>query len=100
MEPQDAETEKKVRQGVRGDTTTSVLPEAYELLEEDPDATSTPSRKDPPATNEELVDMAKGSDEVSLIKNSPEFSAHRNQKLDMEARSPIKLNPDLASRKG
>ena len=67
MEP----TEKKVRQGVWGDTTTTVLPEAYELLEEDPEADSTPGRLDPQPTNEELVDKAKASDEISLIMTSP-----------------------------
>ena len=73
MEPTTEEAEQKVRQGVWGDTTTTVLPEAYELLEEDPDAVSTPGRLDPQPTNEDLVDKAKASDEVSLIKNSPEF---------------------------
>ena len=37
MEPTTQEAEEKVRQGVWGDTTTTVLPEAYELLEEDPE---------------------------------------------------------------
>ena len=91
MEPTTEEAEQKVRQGVWGDTTTTVLPEAYELLEEDPDAVSTPGRLDPQPTNEDLVDKAKASDEVSLIKNSPEFCNLRTQKLDLEAKSPIKL---------
>ena len=91
MEPTTEEAVEKVRQGVSGDTTTTVLPEAYELLEEDPDAVSTPGRSDPQPTNEELVDKAKASDEVSLIKNSPEFCNLRTQKLDLEANSPIKL---------
>ena len=73
MEPTTEEAEQ-VRQGVWGDTTTTVLPEAYELLEEDPDA---------------VVDKAKASDEVSIIKNSPEFCNLRTQKLDLEAKSPI-----------
>ena len=89
MEPTTEEAEQKVRQGVWGDTTTTVLPEAYELLEEDPDAVSTPGRLDPQPTNEELVDKAKASDEVSIIKNSPEFCNLRTQKLDLEAKSPI-----------
>ena len=42
MEPTTEEAEQKVRQGVWGDTTTTVLPEAYELLEEDLEADSTP----------------------------------------------------------
>ena len=68
-----------------------MLPEAYELLEEDPEADSTPGRLEPQPTNEELVDKAKASDEVSLIKNSAEFCSYRDQKLDLEAKSPIKL---------
>ena len=36
MEPTTEEAEKKVRQGVWGDTTTTLLPDALELLEEDP----------------------------------------------------------------
>ena len=91
MEPTAEEAKKKVRQGVWGDTTATVLPEAYELLEEDPEADSTPGRLDPHPTNEELVDKAKASDEVSLIKNSVEFCSYRGQKLDLEAKSPIKL---------
>ena len=42
MEPTTEEAEKKVRQGVWGDTTTTVLPEAYELLEEDIDRCGMP----------------------------------------------------------
>ena len=91
MEPTAEEAKKKVRQGVWGDTTTTVLPEAYELLEEDPEADSTPGRLDPQPTNEELVVQAKASDEVSLIKKSVEFCSYRDQKLDLEAKSPIKL---------
>ena len=91
MEPTTEEAEKKVRQGVWGDTTTTVLSEAYEVLEEDPEADSTLGRLDPQPTNEELVDKAKASDEVSLIKNSAEFCSYRDQKLDLEAKSPIKL---------
>ena len=36
MEPTTEEAEIKVRQGVWGDTTTTLLPDAFELLEEDP----------------------------------------------------------------
>ena len=91
MEPTTEEAEQKVRQGIWGDTTTTVLPEADELLEEEPMADSTLGRLDPQPTNEELVDKAKASDEVTLIENSPEFCSHRSQKLDLEAKSPIKL---------
>ena len=35
MEPTTEEAEQKVRQGVWGDTTTTLLPDAFELLEED-----------------------------------------------------------------
>ena len=66
MEPTTQEAEEKVRQGVWGDTTTTVLPEAYELLEEDPEADSTPGRVDPQPTNEELVDKVKAYDEVFI----------------------------------
>ena len=55
MEPTTEEAEKKVRQGVWGDTTTTLLPDAFELLEEDPEADSTPGRLDPQPTNEELL---------------------------------------------
>ena len=61
--------------GPRGDTTTTVLPEAYELLEEDPEADSTSGRLDPQPTNEELVDKVKASDEVYLIKRSGKESS-------------------------
>ena len=91
MEPTTEEAEQKVRQGVWGDTTTTVLPEAYELLEEEPMADSTPGRLDPQPTNEELVDRVKASDEATLIENSPEFCSRRSQKLDLETKSPIKL---------
>ena len=43
-----------------------MLPEAYELLEEDPEADSTPGRVDPQPTNEELVDKVKTYDEVYI----------------------------------
>ena len=45
MEPTTEEAEEKVRQGVWGDTTTTLLPDAFELLEEDPLADSTPGRR-------------------------------------------------------
>ena len=90
MEPTNEETARKVRQGVWGDKTTTVLPEACELLEEDPDAISTPGRLDPQPTNEEILDMAKASDEVSPSSRTVQ-SFLRSQKLDMEALSPIKL---------
>ena len=60
-EPTIEETAKKVRQGVWGDTTATVLPETYELSKKNPDAMSTPERLDPQPTNEELVDRAKAS---------------------------------------
>ena len=91
MEPTTEEVEKKVRQGVWGDRTTTVLPEAYELLEEDPEAESIPGRLDPQPTNEELVDKAKASDEAFVIRASREFRHYREGKLEKEARSPIKL---------
>ena len=37
------------------------------------------------------MDKAKASDEVSLIKNSAEFCSFQDHKLDLEAKSPIKL---------
>ena len=80
MEPTTEEAEKKVRQGVWGDTTTTVLPEAYELLEEDPEAESTPGRLDPQPTNEELVDKAKASDEAFVIRASQEFLSFQRRK--------------------
>ena len=61
MEPTTEEAEEKVRQGVWGDTTTTLLPDAFELLEKDPLADSTPGRLDSQPTNEELVDKAKES---------------------------------------
>ena len=88
-EESTGKAKKKVRQGVWGDTTTTVLPKAYELLEEDPEADCIPGRLDLQPTNEELVDKAKASHEVSLIKNSVEFCSYRDQKLDLEAKSPI-----------
>ena len=91
MEPTTQEAEEKVRQGVWGDTTTTVLPEAYELLEEDPEADSTPGRLDPQPTNEELVDKVKAYDEVYFIKRSKEYRHYREGKLDLEATSPIRL---------
>ena len=80
MEPTTQEAEEKVRQGVWGDTTTTVLPEAYELLEEDPEADSTPGRVDPQPTNEELVDKVKTYDEVYFIKRSKEYRHLREGK--------------------
>ena len=91
MEPTTQEAEEKVRQGVWGDTTTTVLPEAYELLEEDPEADSTPGRVDPQPTNEELVDKVKAYDEVYFIKRSKEYRHLREGKLGLEATSPIRL---------
>ena len=72
MEPTTEEAEKKVRQGVWGDMTTTLLPDAFELLEEDPEADSTPGRLDPQPTNEELVDKAKDSGESFVIRSSRE----------------------------
>ena len=86
MEPTKEEAEQKVFAKEFGATRPRLLPEAYELLEEDPDAISTPV--DPQPTNEELMDKAKASDENSLITNSPEFCSHRNEKLDLEAKRP------------
>ena len=91
MEPTTEEAEKKVCQGVWGDTTTTLLPDAFELLEEDPEADSTPGRLDPQPTNEELVDKAKESDESFAIKTSREFRQYREGKLDQESGSPIRL---------
>ena len=91
MEPATEETQEKVRQGVWGETTTTVLPEAYELLEEDPMADSTPGRLDPQPTNEELVDKAKASGEVFDVRKSRESRQHREGKLEQEACSPVKL---------
>ena len=67
MEPTTRKAEQKVRQGVWGDTTTTLLPDAFELLGEDPEADSTPGRLDPQPTNEELVDKAKDSGESFVI---------------------------------
>ena len=91
MEPTTEEAEKKVRQGVWGDTTTTLLPDAFELLEEDPEADSTPGRLDPQPTNEELVDKAKDSGESFVIRKSREFHQYREGKLDQELCSPIRL---------
>ena len=81
MEPTTQEAEEKVRQGVWGDTVTTELPEAYELVEEDPEADSTSGRLDPQPTNEELADKVKASDEVYLIKRSKEYRHYREGKL-------------------
>ena len=89
MEPTTLEAEKKVRQGVWGDTTTTLLPDAFELLEEDPEADSTPGRLDPQPTNEELVDKAKDSGESFVIRKSREFRQYREGKLDQELCSPL-----------
>ena len=86
MEPTTEEAEEKVRQGVWGDTTTTLLPDAFELLEKDPEADSTP-----PPTNEKLVDKAKDSSESFVIRSSREFRQYREGKLDQELSSPIKL---------
>ena len=67
------------------------MPDAFELLEEDPEADSTPGRLDPQPTNEELVDKAKDSGESFVIRSSREFRQYREGKLDQEACSPIKL---------
>ena len=91
MEPTTEEAEEKVRQGVWGDTTTTLLPDAFELLEEDPSADSTPGRLDPQPTNEELVDKAKESDESFTIRRSRDFLDDREGKLDQESGSPIRL---------
>ena len=91
MEPTTEEAEKKVRQGVWGDTTTTLLPDAFELLEEDPEADSTPGRLDPQPTNEELVDKAKDSSESFAIRKSREFRQYREGKLDQESCPPIRL---------
>ena len=90
MEPTTEEAEKKVRQGVWGDTTTTLVPDAFELLE-DPEADSTPGRLDPQPTNEELVDKAKDSSESLVIRSSREFRQYREGKLDQELCSPIRL---------
>ena len=71
--------------------TTTVLPEAYELLEEDPEADSTSGRLDPQPTNEELVDKVKAYDEVLFHQRSKEYRHYREGKLDLEATSPIRL---------
>ena len=83
MEPMTEEAEKKVRQGVWGDTTTTLLPDAFELLEEDSEADSTPGRLDPQPTTEELVDKAKDSGEsfgvgssVNTEKENSNVSVH------------------------
>ena len=73
MEPTAEETENKARQGVWGDPTTTVLPEVYEILEEDAEAISPPGRLDPQPLNEELADKAKASDENSFIENDLDF---------------------------
>ena len=91
MEPTTEEAEKKVRQGVWGDTTTTLLPDAFELLEEDPEADSTPGRLDPQPTNEELVDKAKDSGESFVIRKSREFRQYREGKLDQELCLPIDI---------
>ena len=91
MEPTTEEAEKKVRQGVWGDTTTTLVPDAFALLEEDPEADSTPGRLDPQPTNEELVDKAKDSSESFVIRSSREFRQYREGKLDQESCSPIRL---------
>ena len=91
MEPTTEEAEQKVRQGVWGDTTTTLLPDAFELLEEDPEADSTPGRLDPQPTNEELVDKAKDFGESFVIRRSREFRQYREGKLDQELGSPIRI---------
>ena len=88
MEPTTEEAEKKVRQGVWA---TAMLPDAFELLEEDPEADSTPGRLDPQPTNEELVDKAKDSGESFVVRKSREFRQYREGKLDQELCSPIRL---------
>ena len=91
MEPTTEEAEQKVCQGVWGDTTTTLLPDAFELLEEDPEADSTPGRLDPQPTNEELVDKAKDYGESFVIRRSREFRQYREGKLDQELGSPIRI---------
>ena len=67
------------------------MPDASELLEEDPEADSTPGRLDPQPTNEELVDGAKDSGESFVIRKSREFRQYREGKLDQELCSPIRI---------
>ena len=91
MKPTTEEAEKKIRQGVWGDATTTLLPDAFELLEEDPEADSIPGWLDPQPTNEELVDKAKESGESFAIRKSREIRQYREGKLDQESGSPIRL---------
>ena len=91
MEPQDEEAKQKVRQDLWNKSETTMLPEAYELLEEDSEAVSDPGRVFPPKSNEKLIENAKDADENTLIGQSPQFSVLRAEKLDRESRSPIRL---------
>ena len=92
MEPQDEEAKQKVRQGVWDETETTMLPEAYELLEEDPEAVSGPGKFFPSKCNDELIENANRTLMRTLLSGKgPQFSALRAEKLDRESRSPTRL---------
>ena len=88
---ENATEAEKVKQGVWGDTKTTLLPDAFEVLEIDVDAETRPGDVHFPKSNEEMVDKVKNYDEIKLIKESREFAHNRDEKLALKASSPIRV---------